>query len=433
MQPLRKGISVHFARDKTATMTRPVHKRGRRSQQSGGRRPANIAPPTLVQSEREYRRFLGHVSGQPWLALDTESDSLFRYTPRVCLIQISVPAEDDSTTRSDDTADVVDYLIDPLRSLDLSDLGKILADDTTEVILHAAENDILTLQRDLNFRIRQLFDTQLAARILGRQGVGLAKVLEEEFDVLSDKRMQRTNWGQRPLSPQQLTYAQIDTHYLPALRVRQVKLLKEAGHWEEAQDAFRMLETIEYRPPEPRTVWQMKQIRAVDESDMGVLQAVWEWREKFSKSAERPPFKVMGEDSLVALAQNRPQKLASLREIPGLGVRQVERFGKELLAAVRLGAEQPSPKRPRHARKAEHLRTAAERNCYEVLRRWRTETAAARGVDPDIVFSNETLLQITACRPTTVAALHEIPSVGRWKAQAYGPALFKLLGNGDKS
>ena len=235
MQPLRKGISVHFARDKTATMTRPVHKRGRRSQQSGRRRQANIAPPTLVQSEREYRRFLGYVSGQPWLALDTESDSLFRYTPRVCLIQISVPAEDDSTTRSDDTADVVDYLIDPLRSLDLSDLGKILADDTTEVILHAAENDILTLQRDLNFRIRQLFDTQLAARILGRQGVGLAKVLEEEFDVLSDKRMQRTNWGQRPLSPQQLTYAQIDTHYLPALRVRQVELLKEAGHWEEAQ------------------------------------------------------------------------------------------------------------------------------------------------------------------------------------------------------
>ena len=241
-------------------MTRAKRKRGRSGPPAGGKRPPAIPRPTLVDSNEEYSRMMRHLAGQPWLALDTESDSLFRYTPRVCLIQISSPATPGSASLSTDPVAVLDYLVDPFQLSDLSELGRILANDTTEIILHAADNDILILQRDFDIRIRGLFDTQLAARILGRQGVGLAQVLLEEFDVVSDKRMQRTNWGQRPLTAQQKTYAQIDTHYLPSLRARQFSSLQAAGRWEEAQEAFRLLETIEYSPPVPRTFWQMKQI-----------------------------------------------------------------------------------------------------------------------------------------------------------------------------
>ena len=399
------------------------------------KRPANsrrnsIAPPKLVQTSPQYAAFLEHVCGQPWLALDTESDSLFRYFPRVCLIQISCPGAPPGKRSPSGPANVVDYLIDPLKLRELSELGEILADDTTEVILHAAENDIITLQRDFSFRLRELYDTQLAARILGRQGVGLAKVLHDEFGVVSDKRMQRTDWGKRPLTPQQLTYAQIDTHYLPALRTRQVRALEETNRLEEARAAFRMLETIEYRPPEPRTFWQIKQIRTVAEKDLGVLQAVWEWREKFSRQSDRPPFKVLGENTMKVLSQKRPRSMALLREIPGLSARQISWFGKELLEAVRRGERLPSPQRPAPVRRDEPALTKAGKKRYEVLRQWRTETAAARGVDPDIVFSNETLLQIAACRPLNVDALQEIPAVGAWKAQTYGSALFRLLENG---
>ncbi len=396
-------------------------------------RPGYIAPPTLVQSPSLYTQFLKHVSGQPWLALDTESDSLFRYAPRVCLIQISAPADPPGKPSVSGSAGVVDYLIDPLQLRKLAELGEILGDDSTDVILHAAENDIFTLQRDLDFRLRRLYDTQLAARILGRQGVGLAKVLQEEFGVVSDKRMQRTNWGKRPLTPQQLTYAQIDTHYLPALRARQTSRLEESGRWEEAQAAFRMLERIEYRPPEPRTVWQLKQTRSVAENDLGVLQAIWEWREKFSLQQDRPPFKVLGENSMIQMSQRRPNSLASLRDISGLSSRQISWFGKELLAAVRRGARLPIPQRTTPVRKAEPHLTRAAKKRYESLRQWRTETARARGVDPDIVFSNETLLQIAVCRPTSLAEFEEIPSVGQWKAENYGNAVFKLIGNVDSS
>lgn len=397
------------------------------------KRPQAIAPPKLVQSTAEFGQFLRHVSVQPWLALDTESDSLFRYAPRVCLIQITAPASAVGPQSLPDPANVVDFLIDPLRLKNLSNLGDVLADGASEVILHAAENDILTLQRDFDFRLRKIYDTQLAARILGRQGIGLAKVLHEEFGVVSDKKMQRTNWGQRPLTQPQLTYAQIDTHYLPALRARQIRSLEEAGRWEEALAAFRMLEEIRFSPPEPRAFWQMKQIRSVEEKDLGVLQAVWEWRESFAQQVDRPPFKVLGENALVYLSQKRPRTLASLKAVPGLSERQVRWFGRELLAAVRDGEQQPAPQRPASNRKTDTVLTAAGKKRYEALRQWRTKTAAARGVDPDIVFSNETLQQISACRPATLAELEKIPSVGRWKAQTYGAKLFRLLRNGHES
>ncbi len=427
IQPLLQRKLSPGEEEKHERMSRSRNRNKRRRSRQSGKRPAAIEPPKLVQSAPEFRHFLAYLSGQPWLALDTESDSLFRYTPRVCLIQVTVPDTTPDETWSGNPADVVDFLIDPLRVNDLTGLGGILGDDRSEVILHAAENDMLILQRDFGFKIRRLYDTQLGARILGRKGVGLANVLQEEFGVVSDKRMQRTNWGQRPLTSKQLTYAQIDTHYLPALRQRQISALKEDGRWEEAQDAFQMLETIRYREPEPRTVWHMKQIRAVDEKDLGVLQAVWEWRESASQQLDRPPFKVLGESVLVALAQRRPQTLASLESIPQLGGWQIERFGRELLAAVQKGELQDPPRRPSPVRKAEALRTAAGRRQFDQLRRWRTETATERGVDPDIVFSNDTLLRIAACQPASVDDLLEIPTVSPWKAQAYGQALLRVL------
>lgn len=412
-------------------MTRARKSRARSKRSSGGTAGAAFAKALMVDSVGEFDRLVRYLAGQPWVAVDTESDSLFRYTPRVCLIQISAPSTKGANSKAADTANVRDFLVDPLKLNHLAELGDILANDETDVILHAADNDILTLQRDFGFRIRRLYDTQLAARIMGRTGVGLAQVLLEEFEVVSDKRMQRTNWGQRPLTAQQIAYAQVDTHFLPALRARQTEQLKVAGRWEEAQDAFRLLESIEYTPPEPRTFWQMKQIRSVDERNLNVLEAIWDWRERLSQRTERPPFKVLGESTLVALAQNRPQSVEELRKVPGLSARQVERFGMELLATVRQGERRPVPRRPAAARRTDSTLSANERRRFDALRRWRTETAVARGVDPDIVFSNETLLQISAGRPDTVAALAELPAIGQWKAQTYGPAVLKMLKGGS--
>ena len=168
----------------------------------------------------------------------------------MCLIQITVAAEDAAALRKrDDVGAVVDYLVDPLRVTRLDALGKLFADPDHEVIIHAAENDILLFQREFDFSFANVFDTQLAARILGWERAGLAAILEEQFGVVSDKRMQRTNWGKRPLTPEQIVYAQMDTHYLFALRERLVQELRARDRWEEAQEAF--AELVQARFPQP--------------------------------------------------------------------------------------------------------------------------------------------------------------------------------------
>ncbi len=398
------------------------HSRSPSSPQSDGR--SEISAPILVQHPREFAEMMVHLRLQSLLAVDTESDSFYRYTPRVCLIQISSPV----SPHIDNPEEMVDYLVDPLRLNTIAPLGELLADPAVEVILHAAENDILLLHRDFDFTTTNVFDTQLAARILGRSGVGLAAMLEDEFGVLSDKSMQRTDWGRRPLTPQQMTYAQMDTHYLPALRRRQIERLQEAGRWQEAQDAFQWLEAIRYaEPQESRTVWSMKGTRDVDLDQTGVLEELWIWREETARRLDRPPFRIMNDSVLIALTQQRPATLPELGKIPGLSGNQRDRFGRELLQALQRGYKRPLPSLPVFTPRPEQLLDNNDQKLFQALRQWRSQTAQARSVDPDIVFSNDILLQVVAKKPASLAALQTIPAIGPWKAETYGPALLSLI------
>ncbi|MEZ4635141.1 MAG: HRDC domain-containing protein [Caldilineaceae bacterium] len=404
-----------------------MSKQPARSRQQRNAKP-DIPAPILVQSAREFSEMMSRVRTQSLVAVDTESDSLYRYTPRVCLIQVS--ACNDTQNGAHNGAkhsDVVDYLVDPLKLNDLGALGDVLADPAVEVILHAAENDILLLNRDFGFETTNVFDTQLAARILGRNGVGLAAMLEEEFGVISDKRMQRTDWGRRPLTPQQMTYAQLDTHYLPALRRRQIERLTAQDRLREAQEAFDFLSQIRYsEPAEPRNLWSMKGTREVEREQTGLLEELWLWREQTAQRRERPPFKVVNDRVLIELALNPPSSLRIGRdprpEPPsGRSLRQrnpaccTPRQGSSSAGSTGFFA------RP------EALLNRRDQKLYQSLRQWRSATAGERGVDPDIIFSNDLLLQIVEHKPATVEALVAIPAIGAWKAETYGPSILQLL------
>ncbi len=369
---------------------------------------------------------MAHLQDQPLLALDTESDSYFRYYPRVCLIQLTAYAD----PARPDPSQVVDYLLDPLRLKRLGELGALMADPAVQVIIHAAENDIIILQRDFQFSFRNVFDTQLAARILGWPRSGLAAILQEHFGVVSNKRMQLTDWGRRPLTAKQMHYAQLDTHYLPALRERQILELQQAGRWEEAQEAFQALEQVVYTPKErdEMSFWQMKHTRDVSRAETGVLQELWLWREKTAQRLDRPPFKVLNDKALVEIVKARPRSLRQLEAIHGVSERQAQRFGEEILEALERGASRPLPAFPEaHPRPDLRLEGATARR-YDALRRWRTKKAQERGVDPDIVFSNEILLAMARRAPRSLEELQRIPGVGPWKAKTYGPEILKLIG-----
>ncbi len=390
--------------------------------------PSNIPAPHLVQSAGEFAEMMAYLRDQPLIAVDTESDSLYRYHPRVCLIQISALATGpDARPTAADPIPTVDYLLDPVKFHRFQSLGELFANPAVEVLFHAAENDVRLLDRDFNFRCANVYDTQLAARILGRNGVGLAAMLQAEFGVISDKSMQRTDWGRRPLTPQQMTYAQLDTHYLPVLRQRQMVKLKEADRWEEAQEGFAALAELRYEEPaQERTFWRMKETREIAEEDLGLLEELWNWREITAEEMDRPPFKVLGDTVLGELTKRKPTTLTELSNIRGFGDRQVKRFGRDVLEAVQHGLEQPVPAFPEPTVRPEQLLSKPERKRYDALRQWRTDIANGRGVDPDIVLNNSTLLLVATQCPTTLEELQQIAAIGPWKASTYGPAVLAL-------
>lgn len=386
-------------------------------------RPTPLGAPILVNNQAGFAQMLAHLRTQSLIALDTESNSLYRYYPKVCLIQLTALVDAHET----DPTTTVDYLLDPLAIKNISALAPLLSDPATTVIMHAAENDIIILQRDFSFQFSNVFDTQLAARILGWKQVGLAAILQEQFGVASDKNMQRTDWGQRPLNQKQTTYAQIDTRFLPVLRLRLIEQLQQADRWEEAQEAFTLLRDVTYHEPAPRTFWQMKLTRDVPDAALNVLDALWQWREAEAQRRDWPPFKIMTDAQLAQLATIQPTTEESIGKLSGFGPKIAKQYGKALIATIQHGQQQPMPPLPESTLRPEQLVAKPVQHRFDALRQWRTAVAEKRGVQPDIVFTNTTLLAIAQMDPKAVEELQAIPEIGPWKARTYGPAILTTL------
>ena len=399
---------------------------------SSKRAPQTVAPqqrlphPILIASTEELEHHCAAMQGAPLLAVDTESNSLFRYFPKVCLIQISVYAD----SAQPDAEKVQDFLVDPFAVDTLQPLGALLADPAIQIVMHAADNDILTMQRDFDFAFDNLFDTQLAARILGWPSIGLAKIYQAHFGIRSNKRMQRTNWGARPLTKEQIAYAQMDTHFLPALREIQLAELTALDRLEEAHEAFAQLAEIRFadRPVNVRSFWQMKATRTLPRARLPILEALWTWREQEAQRRDRPPFRILMDQALVALASGEVKRLEDLRNVPTLGEQHYLRYGKRLLQLIEEAKTQPIPQMPHPTPRAESLMDDSVQSRYDKLRKWRVKRAARRGVDLDMIFTNSVLMEIARRTPGSVDELVAIPEIGPWKAQTYGAEVLKIVG-----
>ncbi len=374
--------------------------------------PKRLSAPVLIDTPAAFASMLGILSTQPALALDTESNSLYRYHYRVCLIQIS-------------TIDV-DFLVDPLRLHDIAPLGKILADATIQKVFHAAENDILMLKRDFGFSFANIFDTMLAARILGWSQVGLAALLLQHFGVTLDKRAQLTDWGQRPLTTAQLSYARLDSHYLLALRDLLTDALWARKRWRESQETFDGLPRITYTEKafDPEGFWRIKGARDLVPNELAVLRELYLWRDDQARAIDRPPFKILGDETLLQLSRLQPQHLY---ELP-LSPRQIDQCGKKLLDVIERGRHAPLPTPPARPHNGNGRPDPQVQARFDKLRAWRAQRAAERQVDADIVLTNDALLSISRAAPTTIEALADVGVMGAWKLEEYGPELLRVVG-----
>lgn len=369
----------------------------------------------MIRRTADLRHYVERWRSEPLLAVDTESNSLFAYYERVCLVQLSTRAQD--------------FIIDPLVLDDLSPLGELLADPAIEIVFHAAEYDIISLKRDYGFEFSALFDTMLAARICGWKQIGLGTILAEQFGVRADKKLQRANWARRPLPAEQLIYAQMDTHYLPALRDRLYEELRAADRLEEAREIFADLTRLSAAEFsfDPEGYWRIQSVRDLPRQQVAIVRALYLARDAIARRRDWPPFKVFGDDVLLQLASQAPRRLEDLYSVHGLNARLVQMEGETILAAISEGRQARPPAPPRRAAPLE----PAIHERYEALKEWRKQRALARGVESDVILGREALWALARQAPTHPDDLAKIPGLGPWRRAEYGAELIALLARFD--
>lgn len=283
---------------------------------------------TLIEQPVDLEHMMEDLSEAGHIAIDTESNSFHAYYERICLIQISTSEQD--------------YIVDPLVLKDLTPLGGILSDPTIQKIFHAASNDILGLKRDFQFYVENLFDTAIACKLLGHSHLGLAKILEKQFGIQLNKKWQRCDWGRRPLQEGQLAYAQLDTHYLIALRHRLAAELEVQELSDTAREAFARACEQEAQEKffDPENFIQIRGARTLDLIGRHILKVLYVYREHEAKRRDRAPFRVLSNETLLRLAQTRPSTIQEFSKTKGLP--QNYRKGRgvhHLLALIRKAQE----------------------------------------------------------------------------------------------
>ncbi len=371
---------------------------------------SHLPEPILIAQTPALERLARLLSNQAIIAVDTESNSLYAYQEQICLLQFSTPEHD--------------FVVDPLALVDLSCLGPIFSNPEIEKVFHAAEYDLLCLKRDFGFEFANLFDTMLAARILGRKEVGLGALLKAEFGVEVNKKLQRANWGVRPLPHHLLAYAQVDTHYLIPLRQRLGLELQARGLWPLAHEDFKRLTQVNNGRTSNHkdACWRVSGAHDLPPQSAAVLKELCRYRDQMARALNRPLFKVFSDQVLLSIARDCPTSLEELRRIPGMSPHQVERHGRELLAAVQRGLKAqplfppPSP-RPDEAFLAR----------LEALRAWRKKTAQKMGVQSDVVLPRDVLHAIAELNPQTREALAQIMKGVPWRFAQFGAQILEAL------
>lgn len=369
-----------------------------------------LPPATIITTDAALLELAQVLKTESLLAVDTESNNLYAYYGRICLIQLS--------TRS------ADYIIDPLAIDNMQPLADILADPAIEKVFHAAEYDLICLRRDFNAQVHNLFDTMFAARLCAIEQFGLGDLLKQLMGVEVDKSHQLDNWGERPLAADSLRYAQMDTHYLPVLRDLFVERLTALDRMEEAAEVFADVLRIEIKEREfdEDGYWKLGRPQSLTRRQMAVLKELYLLREEIAREEDLPPFKVFSNNLLTNMARVQPHTMTDLFALRGLSNRQVRIHGQRLLSALERGRSSRLPAPPEMDVPDPVL---AER--YVVLHAWRKERAAQRGLDSSLVLSKHTLWEIARRLPADFDSLTAIDGMGQWRLRNYGDELLRLV------
>jgi ribonuclease D len=370
--------------------------------------------PLYLDTAGAVDSFLTSISGTRILALDTEGASFHRFVDRIYLLQLSTREQ---------TA-----VIDPLPIGTPARLGTLLEDPAVEVVFHDADYDLRLLQQDYGWHVRNIFDTRIAAQLLGLKAFGLAALLDKYFGVKLDKKHQRADWSMRPLTAGMLDYAAQDTINLLELRDRLKDQLEQSGRWEWAREEFALLEGTRWSGDDAGNAFlRMKGARDLTRRELAVLRELVAWRDAIAGQLDRATFRVVGNEQLLDISRRQPVTRETLAAIKGLPRGILESRAGELAEAVRRGLAAPESELPRFPKSPRWDRDPEFDARVNALKSARDAAASRFDLDPGVLAARDRLEAVARRNPATLEELGSVPELKRWQRSVLGEDFLKAL------
>ncbi|MEM9174482.1 MAG: HRDC domain-containing protein [Myxococcota bacterium] len=409
------------AKGRTSRTTKSGSKSGTGSG-SGTTGVAKRSDFEIIDSVEDLEALAKLLMKEDVVAFDTEADSFYHYFDKVCLVQVATRKKC--------------WLIDPLAiggPDKLAPLAPVFSSPKVRVLFHAAEYDIYVLKRDCDFEFTNLFDTMVSAQLLGYPAIGLAALIEKHFGVSLPKDEQRSDWSRRPLTEKQLSYAASDVLYLIRLAEKLEKELKKAKRLDWAMDEFETLcgRSWPDREFDELGYLRIKGARSLEPTELAILRELYLLRDLRARDIDRPPFKVLGNRTLLEISRAQPTDLDSLGEIKGITDLILKRLGKDLVSSVKKGLRKPHgpiPKLETSGRKRMDRRTEKR---LGALKDWRGPRAEELKLDPGVLCPNAALEAIAWAAPANAKDLKGLPELKDWFVREFAEEIAGVLERHD--
>ncbi|MCX5786193.1 MAG: HRDC domain-containing protein [Elusimicrobia bacterium] len=370
---------------------------------------------TFVENQKDFDALVPKLAKQKFLALDTESNSLYVYKEQFCLLQIA--------------SEHINAVVDTLR-VDIRPLLPVFADPKVEKILHSADSDIKVIKASVGGTFENIFDVMVASKYLGMKKCGLESLVGEFFGVALNKKFQKADWGRRPLSKEMLDYAITDVLYLYKLRELLAAQLSEKNRLEEIKDQFRQLARVEPVPFhfDEKGFSRLHNARQLNGRGLAVLRELYLSREVAAIRRNVPSFKIISEDLMLRLAVAPREGIENLDIFKGVTNYVLANHGPWIREALQKGLKVPEVTFPR--REVSHEKRVyfdSVKTKFNVLKLWRKTTAAKRNMLPEAILGNDILERIAFASPRTVEDFQTIRGLAGEKLLIYAADILDFL------
>ena len=377
--------------------------------------PRTASPTaTYLDTDETVEQWLSSIRRSAILALDTEGASFHRFIDRIYLLQLS--------TRD------LHAIIDPLPIKSPDTLGAIVEDPAIEIVFHDADYDLRLLHQDYGWQIRNVFDTRIAAQLLGIKAFGLAALLERSFGMKLDKKHQRADWSMRPLPADMLDYAAQDTMHLLGLRDILHDELEKKGRLAWAKEEFLRLEDTRWADDDKSQAFlKIKGTRDLSRRELALFRELVQWRDAAALKLDRATFRVVSNEVLFEAARTAPTAKSELGKIKGMPRGILERSGEELLEAIVRGQAVPEGELPKFPKSARWDRDPDFDHKVGALKAVRDDAATRLELDPGVLCSRERMEVVARQLPAEPSAIEEIPDFRKWQVAELGEGFVKAL------